>query len=196
MRNRHSQYAVLASKRPHLSNPMCSLSGTWGGWMAAQMPASKMPHRQHRSILAHSSLFTLHSSCSLMCGIFEADVLLHVLIPMFRFATHGVTEMQPLRGYVTAASSTSPTLLYDKCILFETIPTAASPQSLPYYMIDIFSPRLCTLCFVTCVFLLCPTALVAGHCYPVEHTVLCRTFWPAVAVRRQSGLSCGALSAT
>ena len=41
----------------------------------------------------------LHSFFGLMCGIFEADVLLHVQIPMFRFAAHGVTEMQPLRGY-------------------------------------------------------------------------------------------------
>ena len=33
-----------ASKRPHLSNPMCSVSGTWGIKIQDKKSASKMPH--------------------------------------------------------------------------------------------------------------------------------------------------------
>ena len=85
---------ILASKRPHLSNPMCSeAEHGGGGWKY------KCRLRRCRTGSIGAYLLILHSSCSLMCGIFEADVLLHILIPMFRFAAHGVTEVQPLRGY-------------------------------------------------------------------------------------------------
>ncbi len=73
----------LASKRLHLSNPMCSVSGTWGiavialyaGFEdAAHCGGDRMQRRKN--------------PVSLMCGIFEADFSTAYIYPHVPLTLH------------------------------------------------------------------------------------------------------------
>ena len=105
----------MASKRPHLSNPMCSVSGTWGADVstnAGSEDAAQLRRSMHPcSSLALAFLsaadrwfFTLHSPFfTLLVALCTASskpvFILYLNPPCSADAAHGVTEVQPLRGY-------------------------------------------------------------------------------------------------
>ncbi len=84
----------IASKRLHLSNPMCSVSGTWGIKIHDEKSASKMPYIK-LWVCLHAGKYAYPQ----LCGIFEADVTVSIPTPCSADAPHGVTEMRPLRGH-------------------------------------------------------------------------------------------------
>ncbi len=94
-------------RRGRTSVTPCAASAEHGVWMSVPMPASKMPHS------CGEAYFPVGRHIySLMCGIFEADFSSCTLTPCSADAAHGVTEMQPLRGYA-------------RCRTHQALPSAA-----------------------------------------------------------------------
>ena len=136
--------ANLASKRPHLSNPMCSVSGTWGIKIQDKKSASKMPHirlydisPRRKVCLSAAVLYPVHCCAMVypqLCGIFEADVSAFIYTPCSADAAHGVTEMRPLRGQNRRNRNSKP----PGCALANTASSTRKHGHLRYHMTSLF----------------------------------------------------------
>ncbi len=84
----------MASKRPHFSNPMCSVSGTWGADVSGNAGFEDAAQlRRGKFIRAEKTHIALCAASS------KPIFILCLNPPCFANAAHGVTEVQPLRGY-------------------------------------------------------------------------------------------------